>query len=1652
MYTPIRAVFVGDGSLLVRCVQAWVQAGHAVVRIASTDPQVLAWAAAQGHATEAVQEVDGADSQPRFAGDDFDVLWSIGWLHRLDEALLGRARQLALNFHDAPLPRRGGLNAPAWALLEGSRHHGVTWHEITPRFDAGRVARAVAFELSPDETAFSLNAHCYETGFQSFLGLVEDLGRGALVLTPQAGPPHLHRRDDRPAGLAVLDWQRPAAELLALVRALDFGHTANPLALPKLWCGGRVLALRRAQALPGAPGAWRPGQVLAKDDRGWQVAAADGLLRVEGLEALDGGPLPSVRPGLLLEPVPDALAQRLAAATPVLARGEVHWRRQLLEAPAVSLPHPRRGLPAGGDGGTPQGGTVGGRAWCDASAGAAHLEVPVSAPAWVAADPRLAASQALAALAGWAAALGGLPRVGVSLLDPVVAQACEGLASFASPWVPVHLDTGRERSAGELQAQAQREITRARHAGPLVRDLRLRLGVPQPPAPLALGLALADASAGELASPGRADPAMPEVCLVASRGARHAALANGHHEGEGSPTLPGESRGPLAWRLRFDPRAWHPDDAHAAAAQLEAWWNGLTDPSARLEDLSLLAPQDQHALRQLQPPVRALPWEGGLWAVVERAGRERPGEEALAWDAGRLTHAALQDQVRHLAASLHARGVGHGAVVGICLPRSPQLVVSVLAVLACGAAYLPLDPQYPRERLQFMCRDAGLHHVIALPEAAVLLGLPSSALVPPWAAAAVPDPRAHARAGSDPAAGDTGATAGPRSEPVPPASPGDLAYVIYTSGSTGQPKGVEVTQGNVINFFAGMDAVLGTGAPGRWLAVTSLSFDISVLELLWTLARGFAVVLHGAEDLAASAAAAGHMSAGPPFSLFYFASGPAAAGADAGDPQARELASRDAESEAYRLLLQGARFADENGFAAVWMPERHFHAFGGPYPNPVVSCAALSTITRRVQLRAGSCVLPLHHPVRVAEDWALVDRLSGGRVGVSFAAGWQPQDFVLAPQAYAQRQRRMFEDIETVRRLWRGEAVPFPGHDGEPVAVRTRPRPLQPELPVWVTAASHPHTFAEAGRAGCHLLTHLLGQTIDELAAKIAAYRAAWVEAGHPGQGQVALMLHAFVGDDEDAVRETARGPLKSYLRSSVDLIRKAAWSFPTFAKRAGDDGVDPIALLESEPLSEAEMEALLDHAFERYWRSSALIGTQERCLAQVRAVQAAGVDEVACLIDFGIPVDTVLAHLQPLRELMQRAQSGGQPAPVARALSVAEAIRRHRITHLQCTPSQASILVADEAGRQALSQLSAMLVGGEALPAPLARLLRTQVPGLVLNMYGPTEATVWATCGPVPPAEALAGPGSFAPLGQPLANVTLHLRTPWDQECPAGVPGELWIGGEGLARGYRGRPELSAQRFPADPRAPGRRLYRTGDFARRLVDGRLEFLGRQDHQVKVRGHRIELGEIEAALMRQPGVREAVVVPVPEGGSAVALRAFVTPREGHAPEPLLLSRALADELPEFMLPRSIALRASFPMTPNGKVDRQALLAGETPPVARGAAVAASAAAPDRDDPAHFEALVSDAWCRVLGREQVPGAVNFFDLGGHSLAAIQVQRLLRQATGHEIAVTEMFRLTTVETLARHLASLSARAASASPASAGLLRAQARRQMRSTHRPA
>ena len=278
--------------------------------------------------------------------------------------------------------------------------------------------------------------------------------------------------------------------------------------------------------------------------------------------------------------------------------------------------------------------------------------------------------------------------------------------------------------------------------------------------------------------------------------------------------------------------------------------------------------------------------------------------------------------------------------------------------------------------------------------------------------------------------------------------------------------------------------------------------------------------------------------------------------------------------------------------------------------------------------------------------------------------------------------------------------------------------------------------------------------------------------------------------------------------------------------------------------------------------------------------------------------------------------------------------------------------------------------------------------------MYGPTETTVWSTCWKV------SDPQNGISIGRPIANTTIHVLGEQGQVCPAGVVGEIWIGGDGVTAGYLHRPELTAERFVADPYStrPGARMYRTGDRGRWLANGTLQHLGRLDFQVKVRGYRIELGEIDAALLQAPGVARAITIAREDRPGDVRLVAYVVPTPGSVVEPATIVAHLRRSLPDYMVPQHVVPLDALPLLPNGKIDRKAL------PVPMIAVVAETGSVLEKPSDARVGYLM-DLWTALLGVAAGPSD-NFFDLGGHSMLAVQMANRVAKDTGVRIRLIRL----------------------------------------------
>lgn len=1452
MSAPVSVILIGSESLTIEAGRQMRARGYDLRTVVTHSGDVRAWADGEG--------LDVLGFEPGLAsrlGAPVDWIFSVANLEMLPANLLALATKGAINFHDGPLPRYAGLNAPAWALLNGETRHGISWHLIEGGVDEGRIIAQESFEIRPSDTTFTLNTRCFEAGVQSVPRVFDAIEADALDAQAQdlSGRSYFARAQ-RPQTHGFVDPSKPCVEVIRLVRALDHGPYWNPLCTAKLNINGVVLHLGSVEGAGAS--ASDAGTILALGADCLTLACADGALKFIDVS----GDLSAVSVGDVARAKP--MSEAAQSALNRAAKADGFWRKKLSNLTPCTVPLAQARDRAG---------------WLNRTIESAH-------------EDHLA--QALCILAQQ---MTGAP------CDVALGFASQG--SLISNWVPM-------RDATDRDALVKK--------GGFARDLLLRDGALRGIKPPALGLSEKDPIEGTL------------VTLVGSE-------------------------------LHFDSS----EISDAAAALLVARLAHIAEQVSKgvTPDAIPALPESESALLRSWNETDA-PYEATCLAqLIEEQVARTPDKTALVVEDKSLTYAQLNRAANKAAHVLREMGVGADTLVGLYTSRSLEMLIGALAITKAGGAYVPLDPAYPAHRLTGYLEDSAVSVIVT--QSAISQSLPdhSAALL---------------ELDSDPRL--TGASA---DNLAPVAGPENLAYLIFTSGSTGRPKGVMIEHRNLSNFFVGMDERLQHDPAGTWLAVTSLNFDISVLELFYTLARGFKLVVTSDESRAV-------LSNGPvrtsnaemDFSIYYW-------GNDDG-----------AGDKKYELLLEGAKFADENGFCAVWTPERHFHAFGGPYPNPSVTGAAVAAVTQNIGVRSGSCVAPLHHPARIAEEWAVVDNLTNGRAGLAMASGWQPDDFVLRPEnTPPDNKAALLETIETVRKLWRGEAVEFLKADGTPHAVITQPRPVSNEVPIWVTTAGNPETWKEAGRIGANVLTHLLGQSIDEVAQKITLYHDALREAGHdPAEFKVTLMLHTYIAETRDIAREIAREPMKDYLRSAAGLIKQYAWAFPAFKR---PEGVDNAFQLDLGSLDEDELEGILDFAFQRYFDDSGLFGTVEDCVAKVDALKQIGVNEVACLIDYGIGTAQVLEGLKPLAKVVKRSNTVQELA--VDDFSIAAQLVRHEVTHLQCTPSMARMICMNDEARGALAGLQEIMIGGEALPGALVTELKSASKATITNMYGPTETTIWSST-------RLAEGQGTVPLGQPIANTQFYVLDEQGALCPIGAEGELCIAGDGVTRGYWQREVLTAERFVPSP--DGGRMYRTGDLVKRTAEGELEFLGRVDNQIKLRGYRIELGEIESALEAQAGVSQAVIVAREDTPGDVRLVGYVT---GSGLSPEGLRAAMKVKLPSHMVPSVIVAIDAFPLTPNKKVDRSALPAPVPPKTVEVTTLNAPSA---QADGAEVTAQIAAIWSKVLGVAQIAPGDNFFDIGGHSLLAVQVHRDIRDTLGAKISITDIFRFPVLSALADRVA--------------------------------
>lgn len=931
----------------------------------------------------------------------------------------------------------------------------------------------------------------------------------------------------------------------------------------------------------------------------------------------------------------------------------------------------------------------------------------------------------------------------------------------------------------------------------------------------------------------------------------------------------------------------------------------VNDPTRLLRNYELLTQETKQLLFSFNQPNTDLSADIGIHHLFEQIAAKQPTRTALSFNDDTLTFEMLNKQANQLAHLLIQKGVGTGSLVGICINRSTDMVISLLATMKSGAAYVPLDPSYPMDRIHFTVEDAKPDYIITQEAVAEYLPESFSEKLVCINASNVQQQIALNSVENLPS----------------PMQTGQLAYVIYTSGSTGKPKGVQITHRSVINLFRGFDEYLSAEIqdeqPSVWLALASIAFDISVLEIFWTMCSGHKVVIQGESPR--------EFQSIEPISL-----------------NLTVPVYEWVNSEKYEQLIKIAQLAEELGVKAISFEDRvstseHFNRIA-----PLLG-AAVAGSTRHIKLRTTAFSTNGNYQNQ-NDEWSVVNSLSGGRV-------------------------------ETMISSFSGEKYQS----------------------AWVDAGDDPQLFAYAGSIGAGVYTDLMLQDKEELEVSIRIYKRSLVDNGFEShQSRVSVMLHCFFAELTPAAVDEALSALKAFINCKKEFKQ-------TFVKR-------------NKSLSGLSDVEITQKICERYIAVSGLFGSVQHCAERVVDLADLGVTDVCCAMtvnsDSALYKEQLL-QLANLQKFIKRraAQNASLKARNELYVPIAENIRKHSVKRMQCTPSLLADWLKSSEGVEAFKQLDLLFVGGEALEQSLADTISSYMSGKAYNVYGPTETTVWSAIAPIVEGQVK--------VGGPIKNTQFYVLDKDLNMVNIGVPGELYIGGAGLSAGYLGREELTAERFISNPFAGELglsledRVYCTGDVVSWRDDGTLQFINRADNQIKIRGHRVELGEIEQVLNSSPLVSKTVAkLHTSENNGQQFIATYIVAHDNEFlsnDEILKEVQVIAREnLPYYMIPEQWQIIPEMPLTPNGKIDRNALKPKE------GSLPTDNKIAPISD----VEKQLSVIWEDLLslGRNTIGLHDNFFKIGGNSLLVMQLVSRVKQTFSVILSTKDTFESPTVELLA------------------------------------
>ncbi|MGH3914895.1 MAG: amino acid adenylation domain-containing protein [Pseudonocardiaceae bacterium] len=771
----LRAVLIGQGSMLVECARLLLERGCHIRGVVSPAPQIRGWATEQG--------LPVADFGPGLLdflrARPFDYLFSVVNSRVLPAAALRLARELPINFHDALLPRGAGVHASTWAVLGGNRRHGVTWHVMTTEVDGGDILIQRVVPVEVTDTSHTLNLKCLQAGISSFAELIDELTQRRATRTAQdPGLRTYHARTDRPPGALTISWGQTAQEIDTAVRATDFGPHPNEFGTVKLRDACGFVIVRESQVC-AEPSTAPPGTVTSISAAGMTVATISNDIRLTRLSTLTGTPLTpqalGISPGHRFPEFDPPHIQTLTVAYRDAMRHEPYWVQHLTGLTPLELPLRQASTTARG-----------------------HHTLPVEVPT------RYPAETVLAATLAFLARLTNQTDGHVGLRWHPEPTADEQLFAATVP-VRVPVLVGDFTS---YRTEVERRVREALDHGAYSQDILARYPQLHNNHWISQGLPITVELADGLDTPTTPDPATALLIRISHTGECHWLITE--------PVLSAR----IATQLR---------DAFTT------FQRGLNDHD--LARIPLITPEQRHLLAVWNDTTRPIA-QACLPTLFETRAATTPQAAAVIFGDSTLTYAQLNERANRLAHLLIAQGVGPEQIAALKLPRCPELIIAILAVLKTGAAYLPLDPNYPPARITFLLHDAQPALLLTTTQLAGDLldtTLTTRLLIDD------PDTRTMLDGGKDTDPTDTD-----RTTPLLPAHP---AYVIYTSGSTGRPKGVIVTHQGISSLAAAQIERFEIHAHSRVLQFASPSFDASLSELCLALLSGAALIVAPAEQL-----------------------------------------------------------------------------------------------------------------------------------------------------------------------------------------------------------------------------------------------------------------------------------------------------------------------------------------------------------------------------------------------------------------------------------------------------------------------------------------------------------------------------------------------------------------------------------------------------------------------------------------------------------------------------------------------------------------------------------------------------------------------------------------------------------------------------------